>query len=218
MGTDRQLIERFGAMRVALVADVLDRLGYRRQVMSPAMRPRTQAETFVGVAFPVSVLPVDSIDDEPYEREIAAIDAVPEGGVLVMAAPGCAEVGIWGELLATRATQRGGVGAVIDGGIRDILGLREMGFAVFSTSVSANDSRGRSNVVSQGEPIECAGVAVALGDVVLADPDGVVVVPAAVASAAAADAAEKDRKEALAREMLQGGASVADVWQRHRVL
>jgi 4-hydroxy-4-methyl-2-oxoglutarate aldolase len=218
VATDPRPIEQLASLRVALVADVLDRLGFREQVMDSSMRPRTPTESFAGTAWPVSAEPAGSISDDPYENEIAAVDLVPSGGVLVIAAPDCREVGIWGELLATRARQCGAVGAVIDGGVRDLVDLRLMDFPLFSTSISANDSRGRSSVRSHGEPVRCCGVGVTLGDFVLADPDGVVVVPAHSAAAVIEAAAEKDHRETLAREMLRSGASVADVWERHKVL
>ena len=87
----------------------------------------------------------------------------PPGAVVVFSAGGMMETGIWGELLSTRALARGAVGAVVDGGVRDLLGMRGLGFPVFASAVHAADSYGRAEVVSYNEPIVCGGVAVRPG-------------------------------------------------------
>src|SRR5262249_56367564 len=93
-----------------------------------------------------------------------------------------------------------------------------LGFSTFAAAVSANDSRGRVAVRAWGSPVVCAGVSVAGGDLVLADADGVVVVPRDAAEEMLSAAEEKRDKEELARRLLAEGMSAAEVWERHRVL
>lgn len=204
---------------VAALADVVDRLGHRSQVMNSTMRPVVYTQPIVGPAFTIQAVAHPALSERPYEKELAAVDAIPDGSVVVFSAGGMMETGIWGELLSTRALSRGAVGAVIDGGVRDILGMRQLAFPVFASAVHAADSYGRAEVVSFNEPILCGGVAVRPGDLVAADLDGVVVIPAEVADQCLSDAQSKLDKEDKARAMLRDdGASVQETYARHGVL
>jgi 4-hydroxy-4-methyl-2-oxoglutarate aldolase len=217
--SSRRDVERLRKLRVAVVADVLDRLGHRNQVMSARMRPLLpDAELLAGPVHTIRAEVISEIKDNPYEVEIAAVDAVPSEAVIVMESGGSDDVGCWGELLCTRARHRGATGVVIDGGVRDLQGLRRIGMPTFATAVSANDSRGRLEAAGWGVPIHCAGVDVGPDDLVLGDPDGVVIVPHAAIAATLDAAEEKTHMEQVAHELLDAGMSVAEVWKRHRVL
>lgn len=209
---------RLGRLTVAVVADVLDRLGLRSQVLAHTVRPVVPPARLAGRAFPIRATPDGAVLENPYEREIAAVDTVPRGAVVVIATAGCCEAAVWGELLATRALARGAVGAVSDGAVRDLAGLRRLGLPTFAAGVCARDSWGRLLVTGFGEEVVCAGVTVGPGDLVLGDLDGVVVVPAAVASRVLTAAEEKLGKEGSALEELGAGVSVTDVYDRHGIL
>ena len=215
---DDPLLVRLDRLAVALVADVLDRLGLRSQVPAPGIRPVVPRARLLGRAFTVAARADDALRENPYEHELAAVDAIPPGGVVVLATGSVCDAAIWGELLTTRARARGGAGAVTDGAVRDLALLGELDFPVFAAAISANDSYGRVAVTGFGDAVLCGGVSVAPGDYVLGDLDGVVVVPAAGAAEVAAAAEEKRAKERLAREMLARGSAVADVWREHGVL
>jgi 4-hydroxy-4-methyl-2-oxoglutarate aldolase len=207
------------SLTVAAIADALDRLGHRDQVMHSGMRPVVPGATILGPAFTIQALAQPTESGEPYERELAAVDAIPSEAVVVFNAGGVSEAGIWGELLSTRALARGAIGAVIDGAVRDVAGIGRLGFPLFATAVHAADSYGRAEVVSFGEPIVCAGVAVRRGDLVAADLDGVVVIPAEVADQSLRDADAKLTKEQQARVMLRDdGATVRETYARYGVL
>jgi 4-hydroxy-4-methyl-2-oxoglutarate aldolase len=207
------------AYTVAAIADALDRLGYRDQVMHSGMRPIVAGAPILGPAFTIQAVAQPRAAEEPYQRELMAVDAIPPRAVVVVSAGGMSEAGIWGELLSTRALARGAVGAVIDGAVRDLAGIGRLGFPVFATAVHAADSYGRAEVVSFGEPITCAGVPVSPGDLAAADLDGVVVIPADVADRCLDDAAVKLSKEQQARQMLSGdGATVREAYARYGVL
>ena len=211
-------LARLSRLSVAVVADVLDRLGFRSQVLNHRIRPLTERHAFAGRAYPIQAAPTSVIPDNPYEHEIAAIDAVPSGAVVVIATEGCDDAAIWGELLCTRAVARGAVGAVIDGAVRDLAGLNELNFPTFAAAVNPSDARGRLAVVSYGSPIACAGVGVSSSDLVLGDLDGVVVIPRDAAEDVLVEAEAKRSKEHVALELLADGASIADVYARHHVL
>jgi 4-hydroxy-4-methyl-2-oxoglutarate aldolase len=207
------------ALPVAALADALDRLGHRSQTMSSKMRPVHVDGPILGPAFTIQAVPTPTLSERPYEKELEAVDAIPAGAVVVFSAGGATETGIWGELLSTRALARGCVGAIIDGGVRDLVGMRELRFPVFAATVHPADSYGRAEVVSFGEPIVCGGVAVRPDDLVAADEDGVVVIPAEVADECSAAAAAKIDKEQRARQMLRNdGATVRETYARHGVL
>ncbi len=204
---------------VAVLADALDRLGYRDQVMHSSMRPVTPGEPIIGPAFTIQAVPQARQAESPYEKELAATDAIPSGGIVVFNAGGVSEAGIWGELLSIRAQARGGIGAVIDGGVRDLAGIGRLGFPVYATAIHAADSYGRADVISFGEPVICGGVPVKADDLIAADLDGVVVIPGEVADQCLADAAAKLAKEDDARAMLRDeGASMREMYDRHGVL
>jgi regulator of RNase E activity RraA len=212
------VIARLQGLYVAVVADVLDRLGFRSQVMDHRIRPLTPQHAIAGRAYTIQAVATSVIDDNPYEQEIAAVDTVPAGAIVVVATDRCYDAAIWGELLCTRAIARGATGAVIDGAVRDLSGLALLGSPTFGAAVNANDSRGRLNVVSYGCPLNCGGVDVSVSDYVLGDLDGVVVIPGVAADDVLAEAEAKRSKETLARDLLADGASVADVYARHGVL
>ncbi len=171
-------VARLGQVPVAVAGDVLDRLGLRAQVLDHGVRPAFTCASFAGRAFTIAAVPDDTILEQPYEREIAAVDAIPAGAVVMIATAGCCEAAIWGGLLATRAAARGAVAAVCDGAVRDLHELRRLALPTFAASVCARDSYGRLMVTGFGEEVVCGGVHVRSGDLVLGDEDGVVVVPA----------------------------------------
>lgn len=211
------LIERLARLYTGVIGDVLDRLGYRRQILSPALRPLWPEATVVGYAFPVQAAPSDRLADEPYKLELEAVDAVGAGEVMVVAGAGRAAA-FWGELLSTRAGRRGCRGAVVDGLARDCQAIVRLGFPLFLAGMSPADSYGRLEVVSYGEPVVCGGVLVAHGDLVLGDFDGVVVVPAAVAAETITRAEAKVQAENEVRAALEAGASVTETFRRYGVM
>jgi regulator of RNase E activity RraA len=211
-------VARLRQLSVALLGDVLDRMDRRDQVFGHAIRPTTGPPRMCGRAFTIAAEPSREVRDDAYANELAAVDAIPPGSVVVIATTGARDAAIWGELLATRAVARGTVGTVTDGAVRDLAALGAMGFPTFAASVSANDSYGRLMVVGFGATVTCAGVVVEPGDLVLADLDGVVVVPTALADRALDAAEEKLAHEAAALAALAAGATVAETYEQFGVL
>ncbi|MFN4258063.1 MAG: RraA family protein [Gemmataceae bacterium] len=211
-----QWVERLEKLYTAVVADVLDRLGQRNQVMKADLRPLFPQAKLAGFALTVQTVPArDLAPAEPYKGELAAVDALQAQDVMVVSE---CHWSFWGELLSTAARYRGCRGVVIDGHTRDTLAIQAMGFPVFCRGIHPADSLGRLDVAAHNVPIACGGVTVFPGDLVLADHDGIVVVPRAYAEKALTAAEEKVRGENLVRQKLAEGMSATEAFQRYGIL
>ena len=166
----------------AVVSDALDGLGYKHQSPRLPLRPLTTNKLLVGRCKTTLWVDMVHVDPRPYELELKAVDDCQPNDVLIAAAGGSVRSGIWGELLTTAALNRGCVGAIVDGTIRDVDKIRKMEFPVFARSTCVYDSLNRQRVVDADIPVELDGVAFHPGDLVFADEDGVVVVPQIVES------------------------------------
>lgn len=202
----------------AVLADVLDTLGYRDQAMTADVRPAWPGAVVIGRAHTVLSSDTYRIADEPYEMEIKAIDSVPVNGVVVAGTNKSTRTCMWGELLSTATRVRGGRGAIIDGYVRDVAMIEQMGFPVFGTGMRPVDSNGRGIIVSYAEPIECGGVLVNEGDIVFADIDGIVVIPQAVEAEVIRLAREKVSSENAMREWLAEGRTLREAFDHFGIL
>lgn len=210
---DEAILAALRRSYVAMICDALDRLGYRDQViLDPALKPLGTSRV-VGRAFPVVVRATLTISEEPYSGEMRALEAVSPGEVLVYGGE-LTNAAIFGELFAYAAMGRGGVGAVVDGYVRDVSQLAELGYPVFSRGTSPLDTQGRAEVVSFGDETRCGGLVVRRGDYIAGDLDGIVVVPADVAQLVIESMPEKSRSETGAREDLKAGVNIRSVWER----
>ncbi len=202
----------------AVVSDALDELGYRNQAMREYLRPLCPADRFAGWARTISYVDVYHIPEDPYELEIEALDSVLAGEVIVVSTVASLQNAPWGELLSTASLARGARGAVIDGLVRDVQKILELRFPVFARGIKPVDSKGRGLVIDYNVPTDCAGVLVTPGDLVFADYDGVVVIPAEVLPEAIRLATEKATRETGSRAELKQGAYLRDVYSRFGVL
>ncbi|MDP2325633.1 MAG: RraA family protein [Gammaproteobacteria bacterium] len=210
------LIEKH--LYTAVLSDTLDELGYRDQAMREWLRPLVPGQPFAGWARTMSCVDVYHIPSDPYTMELEAVDSILPGEVVVVCTSESKRNAPWGELLSTAARARGARGAVIDGLIRDISKIQTLGFPVFTAGVKPVDSKGRGLVVDYNLPVVCGGVLVSPGDLVVADDDGVVVVPAEVVPNAIRAAREKVALENNTREELLQGAYLRDVYAKYGVL
>jgi 4-hydroxy-4-methyl-2-oxoglutarate aldolase len=200
------------------LSDALDAAGWRDQVLSGAIHPLVKGMRASGRAATVAFGPVDHDLDAPYDEMIAFIDGLERGAVVVAATGPSERSAFWGELFSTAAMARGAAGLVCDGYLRDTPGIERLGFAAFAPGSRPIDMRARMEVTTHGTVVKCGGVAVAPGDLVLADDDGVVVVPQDAEADVLARATEKAARESTVREELLAGATLREVWDRHRVL
>lgn len=202
----------------AVVSDSLDELGYRNQAMRENLRPLFSCSCFAGWARTIACVDVYDISGDPYALEIEAVDSILPGEVAVVSTAESKRNAPWGELLSTAARARGARGAVIDGIVRDVKKIEELGFPVFATGIKPVDSRGRGVVMDYSVPVECGGVLVSPGDLIFADYDGVIVIPAEVLPDTIRAATEKVTRENHSRAELMQGAYLRDVYEKFGVL
>jgi 4-hydroxy-4-methyl-2-oxoglutarate aldolase len=206
------------ALYTAVVADVLDALGQREQVLSGPWQRTSGAGLLVGRARTTLWEDISELDPRPYELELQAVDACRTDEVLVAAAGGSQRSGIWGELLSTAAANRGCAGALVDGAVRDTTQMNSMGFLTFARGACPRDSLHRQRVTAVDVSVSIGGVRISPGDLIFADADGVVVVPRAVEQVALAQAWDKVTAENRVREEIRAGASAGEVFRKYGVL
>ena len=203
----------------SVLSDCLDQAGLMRQALPSRIRPLDEASVMVGRARTAAFMEVYHVGPgNPYELEIALIDSLQPGDIPVFACSNPARVAPWGELLSTAASVRQAAGALMDGCVRDIKPIRAMGFPVFHGGIAPLDSRGRGKVMAIDVPIECGGVAVASGDLVFGDADGVVVIPRAAEEDVLRVAFEKISGERNTLRDLQRGDTLGEVFARYGIL
>lgn len=202
-----------------VISDILDQmLGFSDYCMSENIRPAWPSGPMAGRAYPLLFMDTVKLPEEPYGKEIEALDNTPSGAVVVCACHASTRSAVWGELLSTLAIVRGGRGAVVDGLTRDVQRIQEARFPVFALGMKPTDSYGRSVVTGYDLPVECGGIRVNPGDVVFADVDGVVVIPAGKENEVVARALVKAETETKVRQELRQGVPLCEVFARYGVL
>ena len=178
-----------GRLSTAVVSDILDDLGHRDHVLDPAIRPLGTAAVIAGWANP-----------------------------FLVAAGGSARAACWGELFSTAARSRGARGTLIDGYCRDAQAIAVLGYPVWCRGTLPLDAKGRTAVTAWRQPAVVGGLPVRPGDLVVADADGAVVVPAGLADETVRRALEKVSKEDGVRDALAAGSMLRSAYDRYGVL
>lgn len=205
-------------LRTALVADVLDAMQRRHQALGPGIVPLRSADVLVGYAFPVTVEESETPLDPPYQGLLEALDAIVADEVFVYPTGRSSRAAVWGELVSTACLARGAVGALTDGLIRDAERIRTLGFPVFSRGTLPLDVNGRLEVVGHGAEVVLDGVPIRAGDLIVADADGVVIVPRELENEVVERALAKDASEADFRSAVAAGTPPSAAFDRFKVL
>ncbi len=211
-------ISELETLYTAVVADVLDSLGHRQQTLGADIRPMTSTYRVCGRVFTAQAQTVEEIPAEPYKLEMAAIDTMENGDVLVVDAGHNRRCAFWGELLSTACLTKGVRGAVMSTCTRDLWALEKLDFPVFAIGSNPADSKGRIDVTAIGQPITIDGVQTKTGDYLLGDIDGVVIIPAEVLEETLCLAQKKVSSENNVREDLANGMPVTKAFEKHGIL
>jgi regulator of RNase E activity RraA len=202
----------------AVVADVLDGLGFRNQTLPARIRPLTPAQKVYGRVCTAKAVTVQAIPAEPYKLEIAVVDGMVRGDVLLVDAGDDETCGFWGELLTTACLFKGVHGVVMTACTRDMWKIKELNFPVFGIGFHPADSKGRADLIEIGQPITLGGVVAKQGDYILGDEDGTVIIPAEAAADTVRLAKEKISGENIARADLARGVPMGEVFRKYGIL
>ena len=206
------------AFTTPILSDSLDAVGVRDRVMIAGITPVQTGLRALGRAHTVSFDPDPTDRADPYSAAIDVIDSLTPGAVLVIETGGDPRSAYWGELFTAAAIGRGSAGTVTDGPTRDTAAVRALGHPVFGQGRRPIDFRARMSVTTVGATVLCGEVEVTPGDLVLADDDGVVVVPRRVESKVLAKAVARVTAERSVLTELLAGATLREVWDRWGVL
>lgn len=202
----------------AVVVDVLDSLGYRHQSLAASIRPLTSRQRVAGRVFSARAETVDAIPEEPYKLEMAAVDALQGGDVLVCDVGDDRSCGFWGELLTTACMYKNVAGVVMSACTRDMWKIKDLDFPVFGIGYHPADSRGRTDIVAIDCPIMIGGVKTKSGDLILGDEDGVVIIPSEVEAETIRLSREKISGENTVRDELANGMPITEAFAKYGIL
>jgi regulator of RNase E activity RraA len=215
--TDSDLFAALRQITTATITTVLLKKGVRRTWMKGTAPLRDGQSRVAGRAFTLRFVPLreDLATPDSWSKPTStrgAIEAMPEGCIAVIDAMGVTDAGVFGDILAQRMAVRGVAGLVTDGVMRDKAGVLESGLPVWCSGAAAPASVAGLTFVGWQEPIGCGGTAVFPGDVVVADGDGAVVIPTALAADVARLGTEQEALEAWIMDEVKAGKALPGLY------
>jgi regulator of RNase E activity RraA len=217
MTLDKHIVETLSQVSTATITTLLLKKGLRNVWMRGTRPLRPEQPRQVGRAFTLRFVPAreDLATPESWSSprsSRAAIEAMPQGCIAVVDAMGVTDAGIFGDILCARMRKRGVAALVTDGVVRDVAGVLSTNLPVWCQGVSAPPSVAALTFVNWQEPIGCGGVAVFPDDVVVADSDGAVLIPAALLDDIVSAAVEQERLEAWIMQEVANGAALPGLY------
>jgi regulator of RNase E activity RraA len=210
----------------AVVGDIMDILGHKRQFLPPSIQPLRDDMVVIGRAMPVLEMDDEggegpgrqsAVVNRPFGLMLPALDDLKPGEVYVCSGSSPAYA-LWGELMSMAATNRGAVGAVVNGYSRDTKGILAQNFACFSMGRYSQDQRPRGKVVDFRCTIKFGDVTVRPGDIIFGDLDGVCVVPKEIETEVFTQSFEKARGEKRVFEAIKGGMKAQESWDKFGIM
>ncbi len=217
MELDQHTLETLSGVATATLTTVLLKKGLRNVWLRGAKPLRPGQKRVVGPAFTLRFVPAreDLATPESWSSPTstrAAIEAMPPGCIAVVDAMGVTHAGIFGDILCERMRVRGIAALITDGVVRDVAGVLRTDLPVWSAGVAAPPSVAGLTFVAWQQPIGCGGVAIFPNDIIVADEDGAVVIPAALLSEIVEEAAEQEILEAWIVNEVQAGAALPGLY------
>ncbi|MDR2980934.1 MAG: RraA family protein [Puniceicoccales bacterium] len=209
----------------AVVGDIMDKMGLLHQFLPPQIQPLREDMVTIGRAMTVLEADVFSengsgknpILNRAFGLMLEALDDLKRNEVYICTGSS-PRYALWGELMATRASKLGAVGAVVDGYSRDTTGILTMNFPTFSHGRYAQDQAPRGKVIDFRVPLEIEGVSIKPGDIVFGDIDGVCIIPGHAEVEVFTRALEKARGEKLVKKAIESGMSAREAFDKFGIM
>ena len=195
-----------------LVCDTLDFFGYRNQSLGREFFPVLPEANLFGRAYTVVAKDIFEMPEDALVNQCRSIDDMKPGDIYVLSFLGKGNCGIWGEIMSTGARVKGGLGAIIDGVVRDTKMIMEMGFPVFCKGHLPTTSKGRAEITEWQVPVMIDGVRINPGDLIFADIDGVAIIPQEIADKVIERALQVLSSENVVRDKILNGDSIVDTY------
>ncbi len=209
------IAQRYLRLYTGAISDMLDKRGYRHQVLPHYITPFTKENRVAGAAFTGQGYPCASTSNDDTRTRLSMLDSITPGTISVWACGGSLECAHWGEIMSTAARERGCTGAVVDGGVRDLDFINAMPYPVFARFKCSASSIGRWDIKEYQIPVKIGDTVIHPGDFVFGDIDGVVIVPRDLTLEILDAAEDVFRRESGMREELRRGVSVKDAYEKY---
>ncbi len=215
---DLDMAQLRSVLTASLVADSMDALGLGARCLGWDIIALQPQDVLVGRAFTVHQIEVEGARTAPYRGLLRALDEIGPDEVFVIPTGRSTKAAVWGELLSTASRHRGAAGALTDGLVRDTTKVRALGFPVFARGTSPLDTKGRLEITDVVPEATIDGVSICRGDLIVADADGVVIVPWEAARDVIDGARSKSRGEGQFRRAVSNGIAPSVAFERFKVL